>query len=159
MSAWERRTSSGWNAWACPWSGTVAKPGSTPIPRRAQRAIRSVRPSLGKWARLVSARFIPTGRTLASASRSAGDGAKRPDVLRVFRCNGYAEDHHKLEDARLSRQRGPMGRVPRSLFLGANMDPITIIIGTSWTVIGFLQIGLAIPLVRGRIGRNYLYGV
>lgn len=34
-----------------------------------------------------------------------------------------------------------------------------MIIGTSWTVLGLLHIGLAIPLVRRCIGRNSLYGV
>ena len=39
------------------------------------------------------------------------------------------------------------------------MDPVAITVGTSWTVAGLLCIGLSIPLVRGRIGRNGFYGV
>ncbi|HEV7299779.1 MAG TPA: SdpI family protein [Tepidisphaeraceae bacterium] len=39
------------------------------------------------------------------------------------------------------------------------MDPIAITIGISWTVVGLLCIALAIPLVRGHVGRNAFYGV
>jgi len=39
------------------------------------------------------------------------------------------------------------------------MDAVAITIGISWTLAGFLCIGLAIPLVRGRVGRNSFYGV
>jgi len=39
------------------------------------------------------------------------------------------------------------------------MDAVAITIGMSWTVAGLLCIGLGIPLVRGRIGPNALYGV
>ena len=39
------------------------------------------------------------------------------------------------------------------------MDPVAITVGVSWTAIGLLMIGLAIPLVRGRVGRNSMYGV
>src|SRR4051794_40975364 len=39
------------------------------------------------------------------------------------------------------------------------MDAVAITIGISWTLAGLLCIGLAIPLVRGRVGRNAFYGV
>jgi hypothetical protein len=39
------------------------------------------------------------------------------------------------------------------------MDAVAITIGISWTVVGLICIGLAIPLVRGQVGRNALYGV
>jgi hypothetical protein len=39
------------------------------------------------------------------------------------------------------------------------MDAVSITVGTSWTLVGLIVIGLAIPLVRGQIGRNGLYGV
>lgn len=39
------------------------------------------------------------------------------------------------------------------------MDPVAITVGISWTLTGLIIIGLAIPLVRGRVGRNSLYGV
>lgn len=39
------------------------------------------------------------------------------------------------------------------------MDPVAIIVGAAWTSTGLLCIGLAIPLVRGSVGRNSLYGV
>src|SRR5258708_2228688 len=39
------------------------------------------------------------------------------------------------------------------------MDAIAITIGISWTITGLLCIGLAIPLVRGQVGRNGLYGI
>jgi uncharacterized membrane protein len=39
------------------------------------------------------------------------------------------------------------------------MDAIAITIGISWTVVGLLCIGLAVPLVRGQVGRNAFYGV
>lgn len=39
------------------------------------------------------------------------------------------------------------------------MDPISIIVGCSWTLIGLATIALAIPLVRGRVRRNAFYGV
>src|SRR4051812_43023162 len=39
------------------------------------------------------------------------------------------------------------------------MDPIAFTIGISWTLTGLLCIGLSIPLIRGRIRRNSLYGV
>jgi hypothetical protein len=39
------------------------------------------------------------------------------------------------------------------------MDTIAIIIGTAWTFAGLLIIVLSIPLVRGRVPRNRLYGV
>jgi hypothetical protein len=38
------------------------------------------------------------------------------------------------------------------------MDPVAWIIGISWTLAGLLCIALAIPLVRGRVGRNAFYG-
>lgn len=39
------------------------------------------------------------------------------------------------------------------------MDPVAITLGAAWTFAGLLIIGLAIPLVRGRVGRNSFYGV
>ena len=39
------------------------------------------------------------------------------------------------------------------------MDAVAITIGISWTVVGLLCIGLAIPLMRGRVGRNPFYGI
>jgi uncharacterized membrane protein len=39
------------------------------------------------------------------------------------------------------------------------MDAISITVGTSWTLLGIVVIGLAIPLARGKIGRNGIYGV
>ncbi len=39
------------------------------------------------------------------------------------------------------------------------MDAVAITIGISWTAVGLLCIGLAIPLVRGQVRRNVLYGV
>jgi SdpI/YfhL protein family len=39
------------------------------------------------------------------------------------------------------------------------MDMISITVGASWLFTGLLIIGLAIPLVRGRIGRNGWYGI
>jgi hypothetical protein len=38
------------------------------------------------------------------------------------------------------------------------MDAISIIVGASWTIAGLLSVALAIPLVRGQVGRNSLYG-
>ncbi len=39
------------------------------------------------------------------------------------------------------------------------MDPVAIILGTSWTITGLLIIGVCIPLAQGRIGRNRFYGI
>lgn len=39
------------------------------------------------------------------------------------------------------------------------MDAVAVTVGVSWTVAGLLCAGLAIPLVRGRVGRNAFYGV
>jgi len=39
------------------------------------------------------------------------------------------------------------------------MDPVALTIGISWTLVGFICVAAAIPLVRGRVGRNSLYGV
>jgi hypothetical protein len=39
------------------------------------------------------------------------------------------------------------------------MDAVAITVGTSWTITGLIIIGLAVPLARGRVGRNGLYGV
>jgi len=39
------------------------------------------------------------------------------------------------------------------------MDAVAITVGISWTVVGLVCIGLAVPLVRGQVGRNALYGV
>jgi hypothetical protein len=42
---------------------------------------------------------------------------------------------------------------------GIPMDAVAITVGLGWTIAGLLSLGLAIPLVRGQIGRNALYGV
>jgi len=39
------------------------------------------------------------------------------------------------------------------------MDAVAITIGISWTICGLICIGLSIPLIRGRVGRNAVYGV
>jgi hypothetical protein len=39
------------------------------------------------------------------------------------------------------------------------MDPVAMILGTSWTITGLVMIGVSIPLVQGRIRPNRLYGV
>ena len=39
------------------------------------------------------------------------------------------------------------------------MDAVAITIGISWTLVGLVCIGLAIPLVRGQVRRNSFYGV
>lgn len=39
------------------------------------------------------------------------------------------------------------------------MDAVAITVGVSWTFGGLLLLGLAVPLARGRVGRNALYGI
>jgi hypothetical protein len=39
------------------------------------------------------------------------------------------------------------------------MDAVAITVGASWTFAGLLCLGLALPLVRGRVRPNRLYGV
>ena len=39
------------------------------------------------------------------------------------------------------------------------MDPVAITVGVSWTLTGLLCLALSIPLIRGQVGRNRLYGV
>jgi hypothetical protein len=39
------------------------------------------------------------------------------------------------------------------------MDAVAVTIGLSWTLIGLLCIALAIPLIKGKVPRNSLYGV
>ena len=39
------------------------------------------------------------------------------------------------------------------------MDAVAITIGISWTLVGLLCIALSVPPIRGRVGRNVLYGV
>lgn len=39
------------------------------------------------------------------------------------------------------------------------MDPVALTIGLSWTIGGLLCAALAVPLVRGRVKPNVLYGV
>jgi hypothetical protein len=39
------------------------------------------------------------------------------------------------------------------------MDPVALIIGVSWIALGLLVTAAAIPLVRGKVARNGLYGV
>ncbi len=38
------------------------------------------------------------------------------------------------------------------------MDALALTLGMSWTLAGLVIMGLAVPLVRGRVGRNGLYG-
>lgn len=39
------------------------------------------------------------------------------------------------------------------------MDPVATIIGVDWILAGLLVIGTSVPLARGRVGRNGLYGI
>jgi hypothetical protein len=39
------------------------------------------------------------------------------------------------------------------------VDAVAITIGVSWTFAGLLCLALAVPLIRGQVGRNRLYGV
>jgi hypothetical protein len=39
------------------------------------------------------------------------------------------------------------------------LDPVALTVGLSWTLTGLLIIGLAMPLLRGRVAPNSLYGV
>jgi hypothetical protein len=39
------------------------------------------------------------------------------------------------------------------------MDSVAITIGSGWTVAGLLLLGLAVPLARGKVARNALYGI
>lgn len=39
------------------------------------------------------------------------------------------------------------------------MDQVATIVGVAWALAGLACIALAVPLVRGRIGRNGVYGV
>jgi hypothetical protein len=39
------------------------------------------------------------------------------------------------------------------------LQAINILIGTAWTLCGLLCIGMAIPLITDRVGRNPVYGV
>jgi SdpI/YfhL protein family len=39
------------------------------------------------------------------------------------------------------------------------MDPVAITISVGWIAAGLLKIGLAIPLLQGKVRRNALYGV
>jgi hypothetical protein len=39
------------------------------------------------------------------------------------------------------------------------MDPVAITVGISWTLAGLVCIGISIPLIRGRVRMNELYGV
>ena len=39
------------------------------------------------------------------------------------------------------------------------MDAVAAIVGVSWMLLGLLTIGLAIPLLLGKVGRNRVYGV
>jgi hypothetical protein len=39
------------------------------------------------------------------------------------------------------------------------MDPVSLTVGVSWAAAGLACIGLAVPLARGRVRRNPLYGV
>ena len=40
-----------------------------------------------------------------------------------------------------------------------SMDPVSLTIGLSWIVTSSLCVALALPLIRGKVGRNALYGV
>ena len=39
------------------------------------------------------------------------------------------------------------------------MDAVAITVGVGWIAVGLITIGLAIPLLQGKVGRNALYGV
>jgi hypothetical protein len=39
------------------------------------------------------------------------------------------------------------------------MDPVALIVGISWIFCGLVCLALSIPLARGKVGRNALYGV
>lgn len=39
------------------------------------------------------------------------------------------------------------------------MDTVSVTVGISWMAGGLLMLGLSIPLMRGRVGRNPIYGV
>jgi hypothetical protein len=39
------------------------------------------------------------------------------------------------------------------------MDPISLTIGISWTFAGLLCLALSVPLIRGQVRRNRIYGV
>jgi SdpI/YfhL protein family len=39
------------------------------------------------------------------------------------------------------------------------MDAVAIAVGAGWTFAGLLCLGLSIPLIRGWVGRNRVYGV
>ena len=39
------------------------------------------------------------------------------------------------------------------------LQPINLVIGTAWTIAGLLSLGLALPLIANRVGRNSAYGV
>lgn len=39
------------------------------------------------------------------------------------------------------------------------MDAVAITVGVAWTLAGLLFLGMAIPLIQGRVGRNGVYGV
>jgi len=38
------------------------------------------------------------------------------------------------------------------------MDTVAMIVGASWIAVGLITIGLAIPLLNGKVGRNPYYG-
>jgi hypothetical protein len=39
------------------------------------------------------------------------------------------------------------------------MDAVAITIGVAWIAVGLLSIGLAIPLLRGKVGPNFHFGM
>ncbi len=39
------------------------------------------------------------------------------------------------------------------------MDVVGIIVGVSWIFVGLVCVGLAIPLMNGKVGRNPFYGM
>lgn len=39
------------------------------------------------------------------------------------------------------------------------MDPVSVTVGLGWSIAGLICLGLSIPLMRGRVGRNRVYGV
>ena len=39
------------------------------------------------------------------------------------------------------------------------MDPVALTVGLSWTLAGLLCIAVSLPLIRGKIGRNSIYGI
>ena len=39
------------------------------------------------------------------------------------------------------------------------MDTVALTVGISWTLAGLLCIAICLPLIRGKVGRNSIYGI